>query len=58
MQDFEGVTPFPPIAENAAENTVELLISNHYKENTPQLAIRDYPVPLERPRGERPREDL
>ena len=56
MQDFEGVTPFPPIAENT-ENTIELLISNHYKENTPQLAIRDYPVPLEKPRGKRPRED-
>jgi hypothetical protein len=53
MEDFEGATQFSPITEN----TIELLIGNHYKENTPQLAIRDYPVPLERPRGERLRED-
>jgi hypothetical protein len=52
MQDIEGATSFPSIAENS----IELLISNHYKENTPPLAIRDYPVPLERPRGEGPRE--
>ena len=52
MVDFEEATQFPPIAEN----TIELLIGNHYKENTLQLAIRDYPVPLERLRGERPRE--
>jgi hypothetical protein len=55
MVDFEEATQFPPIAENT-ENTIELLIGNHYKENTLQLAIRDYPVPLERLRGERPRE--
>jgi hypothetical protein len=52
MQDIEGATSFPSIAENS----IELLISNHYKENTSPLAIRDYPVPLERPKGERPRE--
>lgn len=53
MRDFEGAIPFPSIAENS----IELLTDNHYKENTPQLAISDYPVPLERPRGERPREE-
>jgi hypothetical protein len=53
MQDFEGATPFPSIAENS----IELLIINDYKENTPRLTIRDYPVPLERPRGEKPREE-
>jgi hypothetical protein len=52
MQDIEGATPFPSIAEKS----IELLIINDYKENTPPLAIRDYPVPLERPRGEKPRE--
>jgi hypothetical protein len=52
MQDLEGAIPFPSIAENS----VEVLIDNHYKENTLQRAIRDYPVPLERPRGEKPRE--
>ena len=53
MKDFEGAIPFLPIAENS----IELRIINHYKENTPQLAIRDYPVPLEKPRGEKPREE-
>jgi hypothetical protein len=53
MRDLEGATPFPSIAENS----IELLIINHYKENTLQLAIKDYPVPLERPKGERPREE-
>jgi hypothetical protein len=52
MRDFEGATPFPSIAENS----IELLMDNHYKENTPQLAIRDYPAPLERPREKEPRE--
>jgi hypothetical protein len=53
MREFEGAVPFPSIAENS----IELCISNHYKENTPQLAISDYPVPLEKPRVERPREE-
>jgi hypothetical protein len=53
MRDLEGAIPFPSIAENS----VEVLINNHYKEKTPQRAISDYPVPLERPRGERPREE-
>jgi hypothetical protein len=48
MQDLEGATPFPPIAENS----IELCISNHYKEKTLRIAIRDYPVPIEKPRGE------
>jgi hypothetical protein len=52
MRDFEGAIPFPSIAEKS----IELLMDNHYKENTPPLAIRDYPAPLEKPRGEGPRE--
>jgi hypothetical protein len=53
MREFESAIPFPSIAENS----IELLTDNHYKENTPQLAISDYPAPLEKPRGERPREE-
>jgi hypothetical protein len=53
VPDFEEATQFPPIEENI----VEILIDNAYKENTLQLSIRNYPIPIEKPREERPRED-
>lgn len=53
MPDFEEATQFPPIEENI----VEIPLDNAYKESTLQLSIRDYPIPIEKPREERPRED-
>jgi hypothetical protein len=53
VPDFEEATQFAPIEENI----VEILIDNAYKESTPQLLIRNYPTPIEKPREERLRED-
>jgi hypothetical protein len=53
VPDFEEATQFPPIEENI----VEIPLDNAYKESTLQLSIRDYPMPIEKPREERRRED-
>jgi hypothetical protein len=53
VPDFEKATQFPPIEENI----IEVPIDNAYKESTPQLSIRNYPIPIEKPREERPRGD-